>query len=194
MAMTRGRLIFTAAAAACLLATLVYGPSTAQTEQSPPAEPPPAGAPSPEPFGPPGGMSEELRETMNIYMVFRLTEELELSDEQALKIMPLIKGREKARWEYFQSQSELQRDLAALAEDEESSDAELENLLTAIRQAKRNFGEHEDQLNLEIAALLSSRQYAKFVIFQQRFHHDMRQRVKRLRGMENHDRRHGRSD
>lgn len=192
--MSRGRMIITAAAAALLLAGLVYGPSAAQTEQAAPGDQPQVG-PSPSgPFGPPGEMSDELRETMHLYLVFRLTEELELSDEQALKIMPLIKVREKTRWEHFQTQSELQRTLAVMVEDDKSSEAELENLLTGIRQADQDFHQQQDQLNLEIAALLSTRQYAKFIIFQQRFHNDMRQRVKRLRGMENHDRRRSRSD
>lgn len=187
--MTRGRMIITSAAAACLLAGLVFGPIAAQTQQSTPEEPPQAGAPSHGHFGPPGGMSAELQETMQIYLVFKLTEELELSDQQALKIIPLIKEREKTRWEFFQGQSELQRDLAALVEDQEISEAEIENTLTAIRQLEREFHQREDQLNLEVAALLSTRQYAKFVLFQQRFHNEMRQRVKRLRGMEHHGRR-----
>jgi hypothetical protein len=190
--MTRGRMIITAAAAALLLAGLVYGPSAAQTEQPTPEEQPQAGSAPPEHFGPPGEMSDELRETMHLYLVFRLTEELELSDEQALKIMPLIKQREKTRWEYFQTQSDLQRNLAVLVEDDKSSEAEIENLLTGIRQAEHDFHQQEDQLNLEIAALLSTRQYGKFIIFQQQFHNDMRQRVKRLREMEQQGRQHGR--
>ncbi len=192
MAMTRGRVFITAAAAAFLLAGLVFGPSAAQTQQSAPENPPQASPPPPEHFEPPEGIPEELQETMHLYLVFRLTEELELSDEQALKILPLIKEREKIRWEFFRAQSDLQRELGPMVEDTEISEAEIENTLTALRQAEREFHQREDQLNLEIAALLSTRQYAKFVIFQQRFHNDMRQRVKRLRGMEHQGRRHDR--
>lgn len=191
--MTRGRVFITAAAVAFLLAGLIFGPSVAQTQQPTPEEPPQDGPPVPGHFGPPGGMSAELQETMHLYLVFRLTEELELSDEQALRIMPLIKEREKTRWEFFQGQSELQRDLGAMIDNEEISEAEIENTLTVIRQSERKFHQREEQLSLEIAALLSTRQYAKFVIFQQRFHNDMRQRVKRLRGMEHQGRRHDRS-
>lgn len=187
--MTRGRVFITAAAAACLLAALVFGPSAAQTQLTATEEPTRADSPPGRHPGPPEGLSEELQETMHLYMVFRLTEELELSDEQALKLMPLIKEREKIRWEFFRGQSELQRELGAMVEDTEISEAEIENRLTAIRQAERDFHQREDQLSLEIAGLLTTRQYATFVIFQQQFHNDMRQRVKRLRGMEHQGRR-----
>jgi hypothetical protein len=183
----------TAVAAACLLAGLMFGPTAAQTQQSGPEDPPPASPLPPGHFGPPAGMSDELQETMHIYLVFRLTEELELSDEQALKILPLIREREKIRWEFFRAQSELQGALGTMVEDKEISEAEIENTLTALRQAEREFQQREDQLHLQIAGLLSTRQFAKFVIFQQQFHNDMRQRVKRLRGMEHQGRRHNRS-
>jgi len=187
--MTRGRLIIAAIAAACLLAGLVYGPSTAQTQQPDQAEQPRTAGPPQGNIGPPGGMSAELQETLHLYMIHKLTEELELSDEQVLKMMPLVKGRETNRWEYFRRHSDLQRELAALLEDDESNVATIENALTAIRQAEQELHQREDQLNLEIAALLTTRQYAQFVLFQQRFHNEIRQRVKRLRGMDHQGRR-----
>jgi hypothetical protein len=172
--MTRGRLIIAMAAAVCLLAGLLFDPSLAQTR--PPADKP--GPPQP------GGMSAELQETLHLYLIHKLTEELELSDEQTLKLMPLIRERENNRWEYFQSHSERQRELALLLEDEESSEAAMENAISAIRQGEHELHQREAQLNLEIAAQLTTRQYAQFVLFQERFHNEIRQRVKRLRGME----------
>jgi len=193
--MTRGRLITTAGAATCLLAALlILGPSAAQTQEGPPSGDPHHGHMGPPHGGPPAmGMSPELQETLQLYLVFRLTEELELTDEQALKLMPLVKEREKARWEHFQRQADLQKELAALLEDEEKSDAEISNTLTTLRELKRELHQREGQLNLEIAALLSTRQHARFVLFQQQFHNEIRQRVHRLRGMENEGRRRGRA-
>jgi Spy/CpxP family protein refolding chaperone len=188
-------MVFAAGAAAGLLAFLVFGPLVAQT--APPPDGPPGGGPPPhggDRFGPAGGMSPELQETMHIYMLFRLTEELELSDEQALKLMPLIKERENAGWEFFGLQAEKHRELSAMVEDDEVSDAEIENLLNELRQAQRTYHEQEEQLELEIAALLSPRQFAKFLVFKQQFHRDMQQRVRRLRGMDHKGRRGDRAE
>ncbi len=103
--MRRGRLIITGAVAVCLLAGLILWPTAAQTQQSPPA-----GGPQHQPgaAGPPQGLSAEMQETLQLYMIFRLTEELELSDEQALTIMPLVKEREQLRWDHHQQRQEWQ--------------------------------------------------------------------------------------
>jgi len=192
--MSRMRMIIAAGAAAGLLAFLVFGPLAAQT--APPAQDAsPGGGPPPHKrFGPHEGMSAELQETMQIYMLFRLTEELALSEEQALKLMPLIKEREKAGWEFFRLQAEAHRDLSTMVDDDDVSDAEIENRLTALRQAKRAYHQQEEQLELEIAALLDPRQYARFVVFKQQFHRDMQQRVRRLRGMDRKGHRGDRSE
>ncbi len=179
--MRRGRLIITGAAAVCLLAGLIFWPTTAQTQQSPPAE---VHRHQPGQAGPPQGLSAEMQETLELYMIFRLTEELELNDEQALKIIPLVREREQLRWDEHQKRQELHRRLGDLLENDESSEAEIENAATAIRQAVRDRRQREDQLELEIAALLTTRQYAKFVLFQQQIHDEIRQRVHRLRGMQ----------
>jgi len=192
--MRRGRLIITGAAAVCLLAGLVLWPTTALTQQSAPAGEA-AGPPAEEHLhqpghqGPPPGLSAELQETLQLYMIFRLTEELELSDEQALKIMPLVKEREQLRWDHHQQHQDLHRQLAELLENDDSSEAELSNAITAVRQAERDLRQREEQLDLEIAALLTTRQHAKFVLFQQQIHDEIRQRVHRLRGMQHRGRR-----
>lgn len=193
--MTRGRLIIAMAAAAFLLASLLLDPSLAQTQAPEQTEPPPRAVGPPHGHsGPPGGLSPELQETIHLYMIHKLTEELELGDEQALALMPLIREREKNRWAYFQSHNERQRELARLLEDEKSSEAVLVNTVTAMRQAESDLHQREAQLNLEIAALLTTRQYAQFVLFQERFHNEIRQRVKRLRGMEHKGQRRGPSN
>jgi hypothetical protein len=191
--MTRGRLITTAGAAICLLAALlILGPSAAQTHDGEKPGGPPPGHMGPPPGGPPPmGMSPELQETLQVYLVFRLTEELELTDEQSLQLMPLIKKRERARWEHHQRRTDLQNELSSLLEDDEKSDAEIANAITALRELEKGFQRSEAQLDLEIAALLSTRQFARFVLFQQQFHNEIRQRIHRLRGMGHKGGRHG---
>ncbi len=121
----------------------------------------------------PGKMTEAFR-------LYKMTEYLELSEEQTAKVYPRIAANKKQSEEHFELMKEQMNKLRELVEEEKwGKAAKLSEEIHAIKvehMAARN-AEH-----LEMISLLSDEQQAKFMLFEHRFKRHLKKMGEQMRG------------
>jgi Spy/CpxP family protein refolding chaperone len=121
----------------------------------------------------PGKMTEAFR-------LYKMTEYLELSEEQTAKIYPRIAANKKQSEEHFEQMKEQMKKLRELVDEEKwGKAAKLSEEIHALRI------EHMDARNaehLEMMSLLSDEQQAKFMLFEHRFKRHLKKMGEQMRG------------
>ena len=163
-----------AVAAVAALAALALIPSPLQASPRPPA-----GAERP------GGDvdGEDLRETIEIYMLAKMKRELELTPEQEQAVVPLVQELSSARHRERSQRRLTLRKLGPLVEDPAASDAQIEAELASLREGEIAFRKAEQKALDGIREALTTKQEARFVLFMDRFMQDMQRRLQRMRRM-----------
>lgn len=123
--------------------------------------------------GPPQKMVEAFR-------LYKLTEYLELSEDQTEKIYPRLAELNRLHDEHREQMREKMKELRSLLEDEKTKQAaklaeEIHDLRGELRATL-----HEKQG--EIMSLLDEEQRAKYVLFEARFEKHLKQVARRLHG------------
>ncbi|MEO0083796.1 MAG: hypothetical protein ABIK33_05395 [candidate division WOR-3 bacterium] len=122
----------------------------------------------------PGQMMETIR-------VWRLTEILNLTEDQSVRFFPKIKELQKAREEFEQKRIEISSAIEDLLKDAKKYEKELKAKIQEFEQYETKLHEKEKQLRKEIANILTPEQQAKFMLFQMRFNREMREMIKEMR-------------
>jgi Spy/CpxP family protein refolding chaperone len=141
---------------------------------------PPAGADRP----PRGMEGEDLRETIEIYMLAKMKRELELTQEQEEAVVPLVQALSASRHEERTQRRLTVRKLGVLLEDPASSEAQIEGELASLREGEISFRKAEQKAMDGIREALTPRQEGRFVLFIDRFMQDMQRRLQRMRQMD----------
>ena len=123
---------------------------------------------------------KEIQETIEIYMITKMKRYLDLSDEQERTMIPLVEELNTSRREIREHRHLTMRELRSLIEDEAASEDEIESLLADLDAIQRDFRQIETRAQEEIRETLTPRQQAQFLVFQERFHREMRHRMRRL--------------
>jgi Spy/CpxP family protein refolding chaperone len=152
---------------------LAAGPTFAQQRPSPP--PPGAG---------PGAESDEagdLQETLEIYMLAKMKRALALTPDQEQKVVPLVQDLSDSRRRFHRDRRLAIMTLRPMVEDPNSTEEEIRATLARLDQAESSFRSSESHSIAQIRALLSTRQQAQFMIFQESFRAEMQQRLREFR-------------
>ena len=136
--------------------------------------------------GGPGGPGEEiradeLRETIEIYMLSRMKIELELTAAQEQEVVPLVQELSAARQAHRQERRLSLLRLRPLVEDPATDDAAITAELERMRQGERSFREAEEAAMARIREVLTPRQEGRFALFLERFMQDMQRRLRQMR-------------
>jgi Spy/CpxP family protein refolding chaperone len=164
-------------AAGALLALAILSAAAATPAAEAAQGPPGPGA------GPPPGDDEaaELQETIEIYMIAKMKRDLALSRDQEERIVPLIQDLSGSRRSFNRERRILMLRLRALAEDERSSDEEIRRAVARLVEGENDFRGREARTLEQIRSHLAPRQQAGFLLFQEGFRREMRDRLRRLR-------------
>lgn len=171
-------------AALCLAALLSPAGVPAALAQAggPPPGRGPQGPPGPA-MGPDGEEGDDLVETVEIYMLAKMKRALDLSREQEEKMVPLVQELGEARRTLHRTRRLSIMKLRPLVEETGTPDSAFTKILAEMRDSETAFREREERTHQEIASVLSPRQQAQFLLFQEKFQMEMQQRLRRLRGM-----------
>jgi Spy/CpxP family protein refolding chaperone len=129
----------------------------------------------------PGAPAEDLAQTVQLFYVDGLRKELNLSDEQTLKLIPLVQKAEEDRRAMHRQKRQIMERLRALAGDEKASDGEIEKALGDFFSIEDQFRRQEKKNQDEIAALLTPRQRAQFIIYTMQFRERIEGKIRELR-------------
>lgn len=158
---------FATVAAAGLLWLL--GPVSGAMGQ--PLAPPPPGPPS----------APEGRRVIETIKIWKMTEALNLDEDQAAKLFPKLAQLEASRREFHKRQRLLRDELTELLKQRPLRDEEIKARLDQLDRAEVDFRGHEQTIRGGLRSILSPEQQARLALFEDRFETEMRRVIQDLR-------------
>ena len=111
----------------------------------------------------------DIQETLQIFFVDAMRKHLNLTDEQTLKILPIVRTFEEQRRAFHRERKDLMEQLSALADRQDASEEELAKGIQKLRAQDDAFRSAERKTQDEIFKALSPRQRLQFIIFTEKF-------------------------
>ena len=133
---------------------------------------------SPGPGSPGAGEGRRLIETIKIW---KMTEALDLNEDQAVKLFPKLTQLEAARREFHSRQRLLRDELAVLLRQRPSRDQEIKARLEELDRTEADFRGRERAVRNDVRSILSLEQQARLALFEERFEAEMRRTIMDLR-------------
>ncbi|MFZ1947271.1 MAG: hypothetical protein WAW06_06960 [bacterium] len=131
-----------------------------------------------------GASSEQSpRDLIYAYKVWKLTDVLDLSDEQLPVFFSKIKRIDEKEAEAGQGERDAIKRVARLLEDAGARDEDLAAALRSLDEARARRSEEIRSLRQDALSMLTARQRAKYVVFEEDFREEMRQMIGRAREM-----------
>jgi Spy/CpxP family protein refolding chaperone len=109
---------------------------------------------------------QRLQANLSALRLVRLTQALDLTEEQTVKVFPALNRIEKSKQDI---QKDLSRDilqLRAFCQDPETRDAAFEEATARIREQRSRIKALDEEGDAALAAVLTPRQKARYEIFQ----------------------------
>jgi len=141
-------------------------------------EPPPApGGNEPPPFE----KREEIRKRIELIRMWKLTEELDLTEEIGAKLFPILHKYDEKRMALHKERRDIVNQLRKALENEVSSDEAIEAVMDILE--KNTLAELDliRQQRKELKGILSPRQQARLILFQREFHREIRKIIAEAR-------------
>lgn len=132
-----------------------------------------------------GANREEVEGMMDAYILSKLQESLDLTDEQFGRMVVAQKKLQDTRREYRRARMSVLRRLRQALRRDDAEDSELEPLLGELESLKGGFIVNEKARYADIDAILDIRQRARYRILETEIQRRLQQLMRRVRGQEN---------
>ncbi len=129
------------------------------------------------------GRRRGIRNNIMLLRMLRLTQVLDLTEEQAAKIFPKINQIEKEKLELNGQIGERLRELRQMLMEEKRDEREISSQIDAIKQLRDQVKNKEKELETFMEDNLTLVQRAKYMIFSADFYRDLRDKVEKARLM-----------
>ncbi|MFQ5842703.1 MAG: Spy/CpxP family protein refolding chaperone [Thermodesulfobacteriota bacterium] len=151
----------------------------------PPGEGRPRGPESPVPWNDESPQAIEkrkkVRERIALIRMWKLTEELDLTEETGAKLFPILRKYDE-KWIGLQKDRRaLMQQLRKALEDEATSDKEIEGAMERVETNAMAVSDLLRQQRQDLKGILSPRQQAKFILFQRQFQREIRRIIAEAR-------------
>lgn len=120
---------------------------------------------------------EKARKRIETLRTVRLSEELDLDEEKALKLSSRLRAVDEKRWKLLKDRKTLQRDLQEAARSESLDEAGLNKLIAEQRRLRGAIVGLEDEELKALDGILDPKQKAKYLVFKERFRDEMREKI-----------------
>jgi hypothetical protein len=112
--------------------------------------------------------------------LWKIIDFLDLDEEQVATFLPRLKKIEKHRRDTHKERRELLKRLWQLVEEDES-DTEIKKAIKEVLTFDREMKNKEEELREDVLSVLSVKQQAKLLVFEERFEEEIRNIIKELR-------------
>ena len=112
--------------------------------------------------------------------IYRLTQELDLSTEQAEVFFPKLHELQKIEKDFHEQRAEMLRELKGLVVDGEN-EHEIVIIITEFEDAQKKKVDAHIQKMEDIWMVLTPVKRAKFLIFEDEFHQEIREMIKEVK-------------
>ncbi len=123
------------------------------------------------------------RENITTLLLLRMTQALDLSEEQTAQIFPIVNRIEKEKRKLSRELRQHLRELRAMLQDKNHTEDQLAERIAAIKYLRANVKSREAEFEVIIENALTVEQQAKFLIFFQDFTHRLREQLEKARQM-----------
>lgn len=138
-----------------------------------------AQSPAPPASKPPG--VPEGRRLVETIKIWKMTEALNLDEDQAAKLFPKLTQLEASRREFHRRQRILRDELAELIKQRPLREEEIKARLDQLDRTEVDFRVQEQAIRGGLRSVLSLEQQARFTLFEDRFETEMRRVILDLR-------------
>lgn len=133
-----------------------------------------------------GGQNRQrVRENLATLRLLRLTQALDLTEEQAAKFFPTVNRIEKDKMKIQRDMSADIQKLRQLVAEAAPNEPEIGVRIKSIKEAQRLARQKDDELEIYLESSLTTVQKAKYVLFQIEFYRMLEQSLERGRMMRN---------
>lgn len=126
---------------------------------------------------------QKSRENIITLMMMRMTQALELTEEQTAAIFPRITRDEKEKREINMEIRNRMHRIRQLTEMENPGTEELETELTDFRRLRQRLQEINREFETFLESRLTLEQQARYVLFAQEFYQNLRENLNRARSL-----------
>jgi len=116
---------------------------------------------------------EELRKKVELIWMQKLTERLDLTEEERAQVFPLLRQYEERKRALRQENRELVRELERMIEAN-ASERELKRTIEALKENDSKLREVQEEGFHELAKILPVEKQARYIVFQLQFRREMR--------------------
>ncbi|HOI45330.1 MAG TPA: periplasmic heavy metal sensor [Candidatus Aminicenantes bacterium] len=125
---------------------------------------------------------EKIRENISALRLMRMTQALDLTEEEAAKIFPALSRVEKEKMEIQREIGVQIRDLRSLAAASRPGESEILEKIGTIRSLREKIRQKDDEFERFLESRLSPVQQAKYMIFTVDFYRGLGEHLRRARG------------
>jgi predicted PilT family ATPase len=126
---------------------------------------------------------ERMRENINKLRLLRMTEVLELTEEQTAKIYPAYYRVEKEKRDIIQTLNREISDLKSLLGETSAKQDQIASKVKAIRGLKNDLLQKDQEFEAFLEKNLTETQNAKYLIFSVEFYRNLGEKLNRARAM-----------
>lgn len=124
---------------------------------------------------------EELRERIELIWMWKLTEELDLTQEEGATIFPILRQYEEKQRTLRHENRELVRELDQLIKAN-ASEGELKKVIRALAENEKKFHEVQEEGFQKLEKILPVEKQARYIVFQAEFRHEIHGLLREARG------------
>lgn len=123
----------------------------------------------------------EGRRLIETIKIWKMTEALNLDEDQAAKLFPKLAQLEASRREFHRQQRMLRDELTELLKQQPLRDQEVKARLERLERTEIDFRGREQVIRGGLRSILSVEQQARLALFEDRFESEMRRAIQDLR-------------
>ncbi len=123
----------------------------------------------------PDGRPQFSAQRMELLRMWRLVDELKVDEAQAEKLFPVWSRHRRQRQELQADRKRMAKELREILDGDTVDDGALEKRIGEIRDLEKKRGEMETAMKGEMTKLLSVRQQARFLLFNEQFRGDLKE-------------------
>ena len=123
---------------------------------------------------------EELRRRVELIWMWKLTEELDLTQEEGAELFPLLRQYEERKRELREENRKLVRELERMIEANASEGA-IKKTVRALEENDKKLQEVKQEGFDELGKILSVEKQARYIVFHKRFRHEIHGLINKAR-------------
>ncbi|OGD27792.1 MAG: hypothetical protein A2Y56_02890 [Candidatus Aminicenantes bacterium RBG_13_63_10] len=129
------------------------------------------------------GHALRTQDNLITFKLLRMTQFLELTEEQTTKIYPALTRLEREKFEISNRLNDRLRSLRALLQSEKPDESKMESATDEINALRLEVREKDHEADRFLKTQLTVRQYAKYTLFLVDFYRGLGEKLDRARGM-----------